>query len=344
MPVLDPTALIAQRCTAISDFHRKVGAETAELDVSGGIDSAVMLNLVVRSLGAEKVCAVYSSIDSSDTSRRHARAAARAAGVELMEVDLSSIYADMVQAAEVAFQIAYGDERTKKYRALSARDPSVRGSFRSCLRAPLGRFVNRMNGGGLRHGTGNEDEDRWLRFYQKGGDGEVDTNPIGMLSKGEVYQLAHALGVPGELIAATPTPDLWGIGDHHNDEEELLRLTGVHWSYSRVTADSGAYTQVGTIERINRSLDIEDPKTGGTLETSLFADQIDDSELERLAQLCAGIFSGFDGDTRRNLLKSARKVEASTRHKENPNCPTLGTRKELLSAGILSDNLPAINP
>ena len=43
-----------------------------------------------------------------------------------------------------------------------------------------------MTGNGLRHGTGNECEDRWLRFYQKGGDGEVDSNPIAMLSKGGI--------------------------------------------------------------------------------------------------------------------------------------------------------------
>ena len=71
-----------------------------------------------------------------------------------------------------------------------AKDPTILGSIRSCIRAPIGRGFNRMTGGGIRHGTGNECEDRFLRFYQKGGDGEVDTNPIAMLSKGEVYQVA----------------------------------------------------------------------------------------------------------------------------------------------------------
>ena len=40
------------------------------------------------------------------------------------------------------------------------------------------------------------------------------------------------------------------------------------------------------------------------------------------------------------LLVNARKVEAATRHKLNPNCPTLGSRKELIDAGILTDTLP----
>ena len=70
-------------------------------------------------------------------------------------------------------------------------------------------------GGGIRHGTGNECEDRFLRFYQKGGDGEVDTNPIAMLSKGEVFQLARGLGVPQRVLQALPSPDLWGVGEQH---------------------------------------------------------------------------------------------------------------------------------
>jgi NH3-dependent NAD+ synthetase len=102
-------------------------------------------------------------------------------------------------------------------------DPTIMGSIRSTLRAPWGRAANRLSGGGIRHGTGNEDEDRVLRFYQKGGDGEVDSNPISMLSKGEVFQLGIALGVPRSILSARPSPDLWGVGEEHNDEEDSVK-------------------------------------------------------------------------------------------------------------------------
>src|SRR5690606_15604020 len=133
------------------------------------------------------------------------------------------------------------------------KDPTILGSIRSCLRAPVGRGFNRMTGSGIRHGTGNECEDRWLRFYQKGGDGEVDTNPIAMLAKGEVYQLGRALEVPRSIIDALPSPDLHGVGDTHNDEDEIRAMSGVDWTYSRIDWDTGAYVRVGTIELLSRS-------------------------------------------------------------------------------------------
>ena len=42
----------------------------------------------------------------------------------------------------------------------------------------------------------------------------------------------------------------------------------------------------------------------------------------------------------RPLLRGARRTEMATRHKFNPNTPTLGTRKDLLLAGILTNDLP----
>ena len=39
---------------------------------------------------------------------------------------------------------------------------------------------------------------------------------------------------------------------------------------------------------------------------------------------------------------SARSIERSTRHKENPNCPILGSRAALLEAGVLTDELTKV--
>jgi len=181
----------------------------------------------------------------------------------------------------------------------------------------LGRFMNRLAGSGIRHGTGNEDEDRWLRFYQKGGDGEVDTNPLAMLSKGEVYQLAVALKCPDEIIEAMPTPDLWGEGEGHNDEAELKKLSGVDWTYSRVDPKTGEYLRVGTIERMSRFWDVFDPN---------------DPQATDLA----------DFNLTPEHWESARKWERSTRHKMNPNCTSLGVRRGLLDAGLITDVLPQL--
>jgi NAD+ synthase len=322
MPVLNTEALIQERCDAIKAYHDGAGVPRAELDVSGGIDSAVMLLLLARALGPDNITAVYSSINSSDESRAQAQAVADAAGVVLYQVNATKAYDELVQAAVTAM-LRSGVNAQELQDRLDA-DPTIKGSLRSCLRAPLGRFMNRLAGNGIRHGTGNEDEDRWLRFYQKGGDGEVDTNPLAMLSKGEVYQLAVALNCPEEIISCMPTPDLWGT-DGHNDEDELKKLSGVDWTYSRVDPKTGEYLRVGTIEKMSRFMDWEvvwRPEVGWNPE-----------DLNtKLAEM---------GLTPEHLV-SARKWERSTRHKENPNCPSLGSRKALITRCLITDELPEV--
>jgi NH3-dependent NAD+ synthetase len=48
MPVLDVEELIKARVRAIQWYHETTGIKRAQLDVSGGVDSAVMLGLLAR--------------------------------------------------------------------------------------------------------------------------------------------------------------------------------------------------------------------------------------------------------------------------------------------------------
>lgn len=336
MPVLATDRLIDNRVHAIRSYHEQTGIPRAEIDVSGGIDSATLLHLAERAVGAEHITAVYTGITSSQDSLDRARDSAASCGVRLIEVELSAAFASMTEHLLDAAAAA-GHDRAAIERHMAA-DPTVLGSFRSCLRAPIGRALNRMLAGGIRHGTGNECEDRFLRFYQKGGDGEVDSNPIAMLSKGEVFQCAAALGVPRSVLTAVPSPDLHGTGEDHNDEDELEATYGVPWTYSKVAPDTGAYREIGTIERMARILDDE------TVERLLFGDtQPSDAQFLDLARRATqGPFRGFDEQEVLALCRSARHIERVTRHKWNPNCPTLGTREDLLAAEILTNTLPDI--
>lgn len=366
MPVLKVSELINERVGAILKYHEVTGFRRAEVDVSGGIDSAVVLALVAAALGPENVTAVFSAINSSSQSHNRARLVAAQYAVKLAKVDATGPYNVLVDACRQAlmaagYDMAEIDDRCKA-------DPSIMGSLRSTLRAPMGRFMNRLTGGGIRHGTGNEDEDRWLRFYQKGGDGEVDTNPLAMLSKGEVYQLAVGLQVPREIVEAIPTPDLWGIGDAHNDEDELARISGVEWTYSRVDPETGKYLCVGTIERLSRFLDHRFSAWFDSMclinGSWLFAaekgyDGISGDwvlNMDALVEEAKRFFPGRSDDEVRAFLTSARKIERATRHKMNPNCPTLGPgwwkrlsdgggmrktdREVFVEEGILTNNLP----
>lgn len=333
MPVLDVSALATDRIEAIRRLHDSLGNRKAELDVSGGVDSAVMLGLLARALGPESITAVFSGIHSSESSRTRAREAAEAQGVQLVELELSSIFDRLVESLLDGLERA--DHDLDEVRRRMETDPTVMGSFRSCLRAPIGRALNRMTGGAIRHGTGNECEDKFLRFYQKGGDGEVDTNPIAMLSKGEVYQLGLELGVPHSILEATPSPDLHGIGVVHDDEAELFQTTGVAWTYSRIDVQTGEYTTVGTIERMGRFLDTQ---SGHEL---LEVNPLTDGHVASMLDTARGLFPDTSDAEIERFLRSAHALERGTRHKWNPNIPELGSRAQLVEAGLLTDTLPA---
>ena len=202
-----------------------------------------------------------------------------------------------------------------------------------------------MTGNGVRHGTGNECEDRWLRFYQKGGDGEVDTNPINMLSKGEVYQLARGLGIKfnaideyTEIINAAPTPELWGATVAHTDEHEIKNFLNVdpkrHTFYSYIDAQSGSYRAIGLIERVAR---FSDTIAGSELFTTAASNTLEDIIA---AAVGSDEFHGVGPELTAQILKAAQWAERATRHKANPNIPGLGQRDDLLRRGILTNDLP----
>jgi len=334
MPVLEGAALIEHRVQALRGLHDRVGTPRAQLDLSGGIDSAVMLGLLARALGAENLTVVHSRIHSGSEFLDRARLCAEVFGVRLVEIELSDLFDRLVDEMRKSL-VDCGVDSESLTRSIEA-DPTILGSLRSCLRAPIGRGFNRMTVGGIRHGTGNECEDRFLRFYQKGGDGEVDTNPIAMLSKGEVLQLARFLGVPRELIEAVPSPDLHGVGERHNDEDELRALCGVEWTYSRIDPEGGEYTRVGTIERMNRFLD------AGHAEGLFREREPDRAQMLSLVEQAERFFPGRSSPDIEGLIRSCRHQEAVTRHKACPQIPTLGRRGDLVALGILTDELPEL--
>ena len=126
----------------------------------------------------------------------------------------------------------------------------------------------------------------------------------------------------------------------HTDEDEIAAYLGMtecgHSFYSYVDPETGMYQCIGLIERVAR---FNDQPEGA----QLFNDDLGPTELERLLEQAerAKAFQGVDPQTTRTILTKARHTERLTRHKFNPNCPTLGERTALLHRQILTDTLPA---
>jgi len=353
MPILDPGKTIEKLVTAIQDYHDSAGLRRAQINVSGGIDSSVMVGLLAKAVGPQNVIAAYVGIDSSCSSRSRAKAVCDTFNVKLIDLDVSETFkrlsGEITQAMlEAGYSVADIHKRMED-------DPTIMGGFRSCFRAPLARAFGRFGGNAIGHGTGNECEDRWLRFYQKGGDGERDTNPIGEFSKGEVYQLALALGLPKIALEAIPSPDLWAAGDAgHSDEDEIKDYLKIDRDYplqcySYIDMETGEYKNVGLIERVSRFLDLkvgvqdmEDRFYIATIGNLLFGETEPDPDLDCI--LIEAEKSGFFSDMTTGmigfLLGGARRIERTTRHKANPMIPTLVSREALVEEGLLTNDLP----
>lgn len=367
MPALNPIGLFHDRVDAIRKFHENCRQPRAELDISGGIDSAVMVCLLAEALGPENITLVHSRFSTNSAQTQRARDLAKALGIPMLDFDGTVVFKALLYAMRRAVIEAHtprcpnwasqtlnpGEKKWEEVEERFTADPTILGSLRSTLRAPIGRGFNRLLGDGIRHGTGNECEDRFLRFYQKGGDGEVDTNPMAMLTKTEVYQLAWACGeAMGQdvkvalrpIIEALPSPDLWGTGDEHSDEQELFDWLGVPFTYGRVDPDTGKILRFGTIERVARFLDGIHKLPDGSLTTGeklIFSDldPVDGWPFVATVARWSGYFDNFTLSETEAFLQAARKVERLTRHKMNPNIKTLGTREILVANGLVSDAL-----
>lgn len=177
-------------------FRRKRNA--AILGLSGGLDSAVVLALCVRTRGIDAYPVLMPAAESSEVSLGRAR----------------------------RFVAELGLNGTCRFHGIQKfLDAYHDGGWRSKIR--LGNFAARIRMallydyahalGGLVVGTSNRSE-ILLGYGTRWGDTACDINPLGNLLKTEVRLLAALLNVPQEIMDAVPSADLW---PGQTDEAEL---------------------------------------------------------------------------------------------------------------------------
>jgi len=204
------------RLQLLNDYFRDSGIRAAVVGVSGGIDSAVVLGLLVQAAALpgsplKKVIAalipmfVEAGASNQDIALARGREAAAAFGVEGSLVDLSASLSTMKQAVDAG----YG----------RAGEPWAAGQLVSYLRTPalyyLTALLTEDDLLAALCGTTNRDEGAYIGFFGKASDGMVDLQPISDLHKNEVRQLAILLGVPQSILEATPCGDTY---DGRHDE------------------------------------------------------------------------------------------------------------------------------
>jgi NAD+ synthase len=189
----------------LAEETHRIGMKRAVLGLSGGIDSALVIELAARALGGENVLAVAMPYrESHPASLELARESAEHAGVPLEIVDISPM-------ADAAFAAA-GDLDDSSKESVRLR----RGNIMSRLRM-VTLYDRSARIHGLVYGTSNKTE-LLLGYGTQHGDMASAINPIGDLYKSQVVALSRHLGVPQGIVDRPPSADLW---EGQTDEDEL---------------------------------------------------------------------------------------------------------------------------
>lgn len=211
-----PNEFCATRVAQFVLYLKKNNLKAVVVSISGGVDSSCVLGLLKKAqdLAAEdpshpfnpanggKIIPLAQPIHSTPTIQNRAYEAAAAFGVDVVTVDQSDVHRQLVSTVESQIGELKGFSKSM---------------FKSYQRTPVA-FLVASHYGGVVVGTGNLDEDGYLYYYCKFGDGAVDVGLIWDLHKSEVFQLAAYLGVPESILIAPPSADL---APGQTDESEI---------------------------------------------------------------------------------------------------------------------------
>lgn len=179
----------------IQERVNESGAEGVVIGVSGGLDSAVILQLAASTLGPERVSGLFLPFgDQGDMDEEYAWKASKNAGIKLTTLDISS----MVGSIPVEME------------GMTLGNAKARARM-------LILYANANKYDRLVIGTSNKTE-LLLGYFTKYGDGAADIYPIGDLFKTQVRTLARQIGVPEEIVDRPPSA---GLIKGQTDEGEI---------------------------------------------------------------------------------------------------------------------------
>jgi len=170
---------------------RRRGFQNGIVGVSGGVDSALTATLAAQALGREYVTAIRMPYrTSSPESFAHAQLVIDKLGLGSQTVDISPAVDGYLAQVEKNGAI----DPTRKGNVMARERMIVLFDLSAKLKA-------------LPIGTSNKSE-RLLGYFTWHADDTPPVNPLGDLFKTQVYALARHVGVPEEILAKPPTPDL----------------------------------------------------------------------------------------------------------------------------------------
>nr|WP_297133615.1 NAD(+) synthase [Terrisporobacter sp.] len=175
--------------------------------VSGGIDSAVVCNLIKRAYPSNSI-GVIMSINSNPKDREDALKVIKGCEIDYIDLDLTEPQLEIKDMALNALK----EKNLFNENGERAADSNLRARIRM---STLYTVANNL--GYLVVGTDNAAEVH-TGYFTKYGDGGVDLIPLANLTKAEVYEWAKELGVHEDVINKAPSAGLW---EGQTDENEM---------------------------------------------------------------------------------------------------------------------------
>lgn len=186
---------------------KETGAKGLLVGLSGGLDSAVVTNLIKRAC-PESSLAVVMPIQSNPDDMTDAEQTVIQSRIHSIEVDLTHSHDVLYQT--ITDQLKQNGTWNEQQNRIA--DANLRARIRMSTLYTIATHHQYLV-------VGTDNAAEWYTgYFTKYGDGAVDIQPIIDLTKQEVKDMAIHLNVPSSVIEKKPSADLW---EGQTDEEEL---------------------------------------------------------------------------------------------------------------------------
>ena len=184
----------------LKNYLNRSKAKGYTLGLSGGVDSALTLALLLKATKKENIHVVIMPIESNPLDQKLAIKQCKKFNIKYDLIDLTSSYRKLKKDISNIHPLNKLSESNIKVRLRMVT---------------LYAIAQKENS--LVVGTDNLDE-RYVGYFTKFGDGAADILPISKLTKGEVYEASKMMGVIKEIINRAPSA---GLFLNQKDEDDL---------------------------------------------------------------------------------------------------------------------------
>jgi NAD+ synthase (glutamine-hydrolysing) len=242
----NPAQWISAKIDLLNSYLSRSGLSGIVVNVSGGVDSALSVALAHRASQVpgsplKRVIGILQPIHSTASIQDRGESLCKALGIQCIRVDQTPVFDLLAPIVESAVGIS---------------DPPAfaRGQLRSYMRTSVAYYVSQLlsvsGNPAVVLGTGNFDEDGYLYYFCKAGDGTTDIQLIHDLHKSEVFSAAKEIGVIESILVAPPSADLW---EGQTDEAELGFPYDFVELYVELTKDEKVGDWIATLDPENKA-------------------------------------------------------------------------------------------